>query len=268
MSAARALPETAPLLAVTGVSKHFGGVRALDSATFALAAGQIHGLIGPNGAGKTTLLNIISGLQRADSGSVAFAGQRIERAPAHRIAALGVRRTYQSIRLFPAISALENVTVGQHLLRRETLGERLLFAPRGRRESAALRVEALALLGRVGLAERADAGASTLPYGDQRRLEIARALASRPRLLLLDEPAAGMNHTEAMALGDMLRRLVETGLTVLLIEHNVQLVMALCDSVTVLDFGHVIAAGTAAEAAANPAVVAAYLGIDETEQRA
>jgi ABC-type branched-subunit amino acid transport system ATPase component len=257
--------DSAPLLGVDAVSKAFGGVRALDRATFSLSRGHVHGLIGPNGAGKTTLINIISGLQHADSGAVLFDGRQIDRLPAHRIAALGVRRTYQNIRLFPAMSVLENVSVGQHLLRRESLGERLLFAPRGRRENATLHAAAEALLEQVGLAGRANAGAGALAYGDQRRLEIARALASRPQLLLLDEPAAGMNHSEATALGALLRRLAATGLTMLLIEHNVQLVMAVCDSVTVLDFGKVIAAGVPAEVAANQAVVAAYLGSDEAE---
>ena len=267
MDSAPSAPQE-PLLALSGVSKAFGGVRAVDGAGFAVQGGSVHGLIGPNGAGKTTLINIISGLARADTGTIVFAGTRIERASAYRIAGLGVRRTYQNIRLYPGMSALENVTVGQHLLRRETLAERLIFAPRGRRESARLREEGEALLARVGLAGRERRGAATLAYGDQRRLEIARALASRPRLLLLDEPAAGMNHTEALALGALLRDLSATGLTILLVEHNVPLVMEVCNRVTVLDFGRVIADGAPVDVSANPDVIAAYLGTDDTaEQR-
>ncbi len=245
------------------MSKAFGGVNAVDGASFGVAEGQVHGLIGPNGAGKTTIINLISGLLRPDRGTIQFDGKRIDGGPPHRIAALGVRRTYQNIRLFPALTALENVTVGQHTRRTDTLLERLWFSPRVASEERRLREDAQRLLARVDIAALAEVRASNLSYGDQRRLEIARALGSRPRLLLLDEPAAGMNRTEAQALGRLVRSLVGDGLTVLLVEHNVRLVMEVCDRITVLDFGRVIADGTPAEVSRDEAVIAAYLGADD-----
>jgi ABC-type branched-subunit amino acid transport system ATPase component len=187
------------LLALEGVSRSFGGVRAADGVSFAVQAGAVHGLIGPNGAGKTTVINLISGLLRPTAGRITLDGRRIDRLPAHRIASLGVRRTFQNIRLFPAMSVLDNVTVGQHGLRSVSLLERLWFSPRDIAEQRALAAEARELLALVGVSGRDDERAASLPYGDQRRLEIARALASRPRLLLLDEPAAGLNQTEARA---------------------------------------------------------------------
>ena len=247
-------------LEVSSVSRAFGGVRAVDDATFSVEKGEVHGLIGPNGAGKTTLLNLISGLIPPTRGTIELDGRRIEGLPPHRIAVLGVARTYQNIRLFPGLTAADNVVVGEHLRRRAPFWPRLLFLPSSRSEERAAREQALAGLARVGLRERALERAVNLSYGEQRRVEIARALASQPRILLLDEPTAGMNPPEAAAVGRLVREVAREGRAVLLIEHNVRLVMELCDRITVLNFGRVIARGTPAEVAKDPAVVAAYLG--------
>jgi len=247
-------------LSLAGVSRAFGGVRAVDDATFTVADGEVHGLIGPNGAGKTTLLNLISGLMQPTGGRIELDGHRLERLPPHRVAGLGVARTYQNIRLFAGLSAVDNVVVGEHRQRRAPFWRRLLMLPAARREERAARDAAEALLARVGLQERASVPASSLSYGEQRRVEIARALASQPKLLLLDEPTAGMNPGEAAAVARLVREVAGEGRTVLLIEHNVRLVMELCQHVTVLNFGKVIARGTPAEIAQDPAVIAAYLG--------
>ncbi|HEX8218264.1 MAG TPA: ABC transporter ATP-binding protein [Chloroflexia bacterium] len=249
-----------PMLSVRDLTRSFGGLLAVNGVSFDVYPGEIYGLIGPNGAGKTTVLNILSGLLPPSSGAITFQGERIERLPAHRIARLGVARTYQNIRLFAAMNVLQNVVVGQHSLMRGTLAERLVFSPRVRREEEAARQKALALLASVGLANVAEEPASALAYGNQRRLELVRALASDPKLLLLDEPAAGMNAAESQALGARLRSLADQGLTLLVIEHDVALVMSLCDRIGVLNFGNLIAQGTPEEVAANPEVIEAYLG--------
>jgi ABC-type branched-subunit amino acid transport system ATPase component len=248
------------MLSVRDLTRSFGGLLAVNGVSFDVYPGEIYGLIGPNGAGKTTVLNILSGLLPPSSGAITFQGERIERLPAHRIARLGVARTYQNIRLFAAMNVLQNVVVGQHSLMRGTLAERLVFSPRVRREEEAARQKALALLASVGLANVAEEPASALAYGNQRRLELVRALASDPKLLLLDEPAAGMNAAESQALGARLRSLADQGLTLLVIEHDVALVMSLCDRIGVLNFGNLIAQGTPEEVAANPEVIEAYLG--------
>jgi branched-chain amino acid transport system ATP-binding protein len=248
------------LLSVDRVERVFGGVRAVDGATFAVAPGEVHGLIGPNGAGKTTLLNLVSGVLRPTAGAIRLDGARIDGLAPHRIAARGVTRTFQNIRLFPALSAAENVVVGAHLRRRAPYWERLLLLPRAAAEARAARARAEALLARVGLAERARERAATLSYGEQRRVEIARALAADPRVLLLDEPTAGMNAGEVQAIAALIRDVSRGGHSVVLVEHNVALVMSVCDRITVLDFGKVIAGGTPAEVARHPAVIAAYLG--------
>jgi branched-chain amino acid transport system ATP-binding protein len=252
------------LLQLEAVERAFGGVRALDRASLTVAPGEVHGLIGPNGAGKTTLLNLVSGLMRPTSGAIRLGGERLDRLPPHRIAARGVARTYQNIRLFPALRVVENVIVGQHLVRRNAaLLERLLLRPRARAEETAARERALVLLRRVGLEERAEEKAANLAYGEQRRVEIARALASNPRVLLLDEPTAGMNPVEVAAIAELIREVARAGQSVLLVEHNVKLVMGVCERITVLNFGKVIADGSPAEIAAHPGVIAAYLGGEE-----
>jgi ABC-type branched-subunit amino acid transport system ATPase component len=247
-------------LALAGVSKAFGGVHAVDEASFSVESGEVHGLIGPNGAGKTTLLNLVSGLLQPTAGSIELDGRRLDRLPPHRIAALGVARTYQNIRLFAGLSAADNVVVGQHLRRRAPFWKRLFFLPSARSEERAARQAAEAGLERVGMRERAATPAFSLSYGEQRRVEIARALASQPKLLLLDEPTAGMNPAEAAAVARLVREVASEGRAVLLIEHNVRLVMELCDRITVLNFGKVIARGTPAQIASDPAVITAYLG--------
>jgi branched-chain amino acid transport system ATP-binding protein len=251
------------ILVVRGLTRAFGGLLAVNEVSFSIYPGEIYGLIGPNGAGKTTVINMLSGLLPPTSGRIEFKGRSIERLPAYRITELGVARTYQNIRLFGEMTVLQNVIVGQHCRLRAGLAERLVFAPTVRREEAAAKRKAQALLTNAGLESMQDYPASSLPYGSRRRLEIARALASDPELLLLDEPAAGMNSAEREELQERLRALVASGLTILLIEHDVSLVMSLCNRIGVLNFGNMIAQGTPAEIGTNPAVIEAYLGTDD-----
>ena len=248
------------LLRVEGLERSFGGLRAVDGASLAVERGRVHGLIGPNGAGKTTVINLVSGLLAPTAGTIALGDRAIEGLSPHRIAALGVARTFQNIRLFPDLSARDNVLVGQHLLRRPSLAARMLMLPGARAEDRRARERAAALLERVGLSERVREKARNLSYGEQRRVEIARALASEPRLLLLDEPTAGMNPVEVRSVAALIRKVAAEGHSVLLVEHNVRLVMDVCERITVLNFGKVIAEGKPAEVSADPAVVAAYLG--------
>jgi ABC-type branched-subunit amino acid transport system ATPase component len=252
---------TAPaLLAVERLERAFGGVRAVDGASFEVREGEVHGLIGPNGAGKTTVINMISGLLAPTAGAIRLGGRAIQGLAPHRVAALGVARTFQNIRLFADLTARDNVLVGEHLVRRPSLVARLLLLPGAADEQRRAEERAGALLERIGLAERAREKARNLSYGEQRRVEIARALASDPRLLLLDEPTAGMNAVEVQAVAALIRKVTGEGHSVLLIEHNVRLVMDVCDRITVLNFGKVIAEGPPAAVVKDPAVVTAYLG--------
>jgi len=251
---------SAGLLQVEQLERAFGGLRAVDGASFAVRPGEVHGLIGPNGAGKTTVINLVSGLLAPTGGEIVLQGRPIHGLQPHAIAAEGVARTFQSIRLFPDLTARDNVLVGQHLRRHPSLLARLLCLSSARAEERQASERAEALLRQVGLSERVAEKARNLSYGEQRRVEIARALASEPRLLLLDEPTAGMNPVEVQAVAALIRQVAEGGRSVLLVEHNVRLVMDVCHRITVLHFGRVIAEGTPAEVSRDPAVVAAYLG--------
>jgi ABC-type branched-subunit amino acid transport system ATPase component len=250
------------LLRLDNVQRHFGGVHAVDGVSLEVEQGSIHGLIGPNGAGKTTLVNVITGYVPFQSGHAWLQSDELTGLPAHRIAALGISRTFQNIRLFKELTALENVIVGMHTRRRDDTLAQLATLPMFRRDQRSRMDDARALMEAVGLAagEIADRAAGTLPYGDQRRLEIARALALRPRLLILDEPAAGMNPSEKQGIRELIEHLNEGGLTILLIDHDMRLVMSVCKRVAVLDFGRKIAEGTPAEVSTDASVIKAYLG--------
>ena len=248
------------LLEARGIGKRFGGLEALSGVSLTIAPGEIYGLIGPNGAGKTTFFNVLTGFCHADSGKFTFNGEPLDVSAPHRVAAAGIARTFQNIRLFGNMTALENVMVGRHVRTKAGVIGAVLRTAATRAEERALHLRAYALLEYVGIASRGNELAHNLPYGDQRRLEIARALATEPKLLALDEPAAGMNTVETATLRQLLERIRTDGTTLLLIEHDVKLVMGLCDHVAVLDYGKKIAAGEPAEVRRNPAVIAAYLG--------
>jgi branched-chain amino acid transport system ATP-binding protein len=261
MAAGNGTPEGGPLLEVADLSVRFGGIVALDGLSFAVRRGEIAGIIGPNGAGKTTLFNCLSRLYRADRGRITFDGTALMQAPAHRIAALGVGRTFQNVALFRSLSVFENILLGRHCHGRGGFLANALRLPRVARDESAARERSRELLRFLDLESVAREPVASLPFGTRKRVELGRALASDPKLLLLDEPASGLNHEEVGALGGLIRAIRDgIGVTILLVEHHMSLLMGVSDHVIALDFGRKIADGTPEEVRGHPEVVRAYLG--------
>jgi branched-chain amino acid transport system ATP-binding protein len=255
------MSNSQPTLEICQITRRFSGLVAVNDVSFAVETGEIFGLIGPNGAGKTTLFNVITGLIPPSSGQLKYEQMSLVKLKPHQIAAKGIARTFQNLRLFKNLSVLENVAIARHIHQKTGLMQGILGQAAALKEERQTKLRALELLELVGLADKAEQIARNLAYGDQRRLELARALALEPRLLLLDEPAAGMNLSEKAALSQLIREIRQRfGLTVMVIEHHVPLVMGLCDRIAVLNFGQLIALGTPETIRQDPAVITAYLG--------
>ncbi|NLC73339.1 MAG: ABC transporter ATP-binding protein [Ruminococcaceae bacterium] len=253
-----------PVLEMQNVDKHFGGVHAINDFSVKIERGKIHGLIGPNGAGKTTIFNNITGIYAPDSGKIFFMENDITKTTPHKVAQLGIGRTFQNIRLFSNLSVVDNVIIASNMDAKYNMPQAIFKTAKYKKLEAYLREEAMDLLGFVGLSDKANERASSLPYGHQRKLEIARAMALKPKLLLLDEPAAGMNAEESLDLVQFVKEIKSHfDITILMIEHHMDVVTNLCDHCTVLNFGKTIAVGTPAEIKSNPEVIKAYLGGDE-----
>jgi branched-chain amino acid transport system ATP-binding protein len=248
------------MLEIQNLSKRFGGLNAVQDVSFSVKPGAIHSVIGPNGAGKTTLFNLISGVYVPTSGKVLFEGEDVAGLPPDELARRGMSRTFQNLQICMNMSAIANVMVGAHLRLRQNLLGALLRTPALRRGEAECRAEAAELMHFVGVGKYLDAEAGQMSYGALKRLEVARALAARPKVLLLDEPAAGLNHTETAEIEALIRRIADSGVTVVLVEHDMKLVMNLSDHILVLDYGRKLAEGSAAQVRSNPDVIAAYLG--------
>jgi branched-chain amino acid transport system ATP-binding protein len=248
------------MLTIEHLSKSFGGVHAVQDVSFAVREGAIHSVIGPNGAGKTTLFNLVSGIYTPSAGKIMFNGENVAGMAPDALARRGLSRTFQNLQVCMNMTAIDNVMVGSHLRLNQNLFASMLRLPAVRRMDAECRAEAARLMQFVGVGKYIDADASQMPYGALKRLEIARALAASPKILLLDEPAAGLNHTETGEIEELIRKVAKSGVTVLLVEHDMKLVMNLSDHILVLNYGKTLADGTAAEVRANPDVIAAYLG--------